>query len=159
MNRLQYVIQGGNGILTDWRNEMQSVEIGKGRKLNDGEDVAVLSIGHIGNNVSRLIDELNVDGVRVAHYDMIFLKPLDVNILHEVGKKYKAVVTVEDGTIIGGLGTAVSEWFNEHDYHVKVRKVGVPDEYIPHGTIPELYKLCKMDNDSIKQVILSLKKD
>ena len=149
----------GNGALIDWKNEMQSVEIGKGRKVCDGDGVAVLSIGHIGNNVKCLIEELRKDGVNVAHYDMIFLKPLDEDILHEVGEKYKAVVTVEDGTIVGGLGTAVSEWFNEHDYHVKVRKVGIPDEYIPHGTISELYKLCKMDNDSIKQVILSLIKD
>lgn len=149
----------GNGVLVDWKNEMQSIEIGKGRKLCNGEDIAILSIGHIGNNVSRLIDELKNDGVSVAHYDMIFLKPLDEEMLHEVGKKYKAVVTVEDGTVIGGLGTAVSEWFNEHDYHVKVRKIGVHDEFVPHGTISELYKLCKMDNDSIKHVVLSLIKD
>ncbi len=149
----------GNGALIDWENEMRLIEIGKGRKLCDGDDIAVLSIGHIGNNVSRLISELSEAGVRVGHYDMIFLKPIDENILHEVGKKYKAVVTVEDGTVVGGLGTTVCEWFNEHNYHVKVRKVGIHDEFVPHGTISELYKLCKMDNESIKQVILSLIKD
>lgn len=149
----------GNGFLIDWKNEMQSIEIGKGRKLNEGDAVAVLSIGHIGNNVKRLVEELKENGVNVAHYDMIFLKPLDEELLHEVGQRFRAVVTVEDGTVVGGLGTAVSEWFNEHDYHVKVRKVGIPDEFISHGTVPELYKLCKMDNDSIKHVILSLIKD
>ena len=126
--------------------------------MSDGDSIAVLSLGHIGNNVSRLIEELKEEGMNVAHYDMIFLKPLDEAILHEVGQKFKAVVTVEDGTVVGGLGTAVSEWFNEHDYHVKVKRVGIPDEFIPHGTVPELYKLCKMDNDSIKQVIISLVK-
>ena len=149
----------GNGALIDWKNNMQPIEIGKGRKLSDGDEVAVLSLGHIGNNVRHLVEDLKKEGVNVAHYDMVFLKPLDESILHEVGKKYKYVVTVEDGTIVGGLGTAVSEWFNEHDYHVKVKKVGIPDEFIPHGTVPELYKLCRMDNDSIKQVILSLVKD
>lgn len=148
----------GNGALVDWKNEMHAIELGKGRKLSDGDSIAVLSLGHIGNNVSRLIEELKDEGMNVAHYDMIFLKPLDEAILHEVGQKFKAVVTVEDGTVVGGLGTAVSEWFNEHDYHVKVKRVGIPDEFIPHGTVPELYKLCKMDNDSIKQVIISLVK-
>ncbi len=145
----------GNGALEDWNNEMKPVEIGKGRKLCDGEDVAILSIGHIGNNITRLVDELKADNINAAHYDMIFLKPLDEDILEEVGKKYKLVITVEDGTIVGGLGTAVQEWLNNHDYNVKVCKVGIPDEFIPHGTVPELYKLCKMDNDSIKSLILS----
>lgn len=145
----------GNGALEDWNNEMKPVEIGKGRKLCDGEDVAILSIGHIGNNITKLVDELKADNINAAHYDMIFLKPLDEDILEGVGKKYKLVITVEDGTIVGGLGTAVQEWFNNHDYNVKVRKVGIPDEFIPHGTVPELYKLCKMDNDSIRSLILS----
>lgn len=146
----------GNGVLTDWQNEMCPVEIGKGRKLSDGNDVAILSLGHIGNNISRLTTELRAEGVNVAHYDMIFLKPLDECILQEVAEKYKWVITVEDGTVTGGLGTAVNDWFNEHDCNVKVRKIGIPDAFIPHGTIPELYKFCKMDNDSIKQLVLSL---
>lgn len=148
----------GMGVLTDWQNEMQAVEIGKGQKLCDGEHVAVLSIGHIGNNVRQVVENLKNEETKVAHYDMIFLKPLDEAILHEVGKNFKYVVTVEDGTIVGGLGTAVSEWFNEHDYVVKVRRIGIPDTFIPHGTVPELYKLCGMDNESIKDVIVSLLK-
>lgn len=148
----------GMGVLTDWQNEMQAVEIGKGQKLENGEQVAVLSLGHIGNNVHKVVEDLKNEGTNVAHYDMIFLKPLDEAILHEVGENFKYVVTVEDGTIVGGLGTAVSEWFNEHNYVVKVRKIGIPDTFIPHGTIPELYKLCGMDSESIKGVIVSLLK-
>ena len=149
----------GGGILSDWKNEMELVNIGKGRKLANGDDVAILSIGHIGNNMSKLVAELRNDGYNIAHYDMVFLKPIDEAILEEVAHKYKAVVTVEDGTVVGGLGTAVSEWFVEHDYNVKVRKVGIPDNFIPHGTIPELYKMCKMNNESVREVILSLIKN
>lgn len=146
----------GNGALIEWQNEMTCVEIGKGRKLSDGDDVAILSIGHIGNNVRKLIEDLRINGINVAHYDMIFLKPLDESLLHEVGQKFKNIITVEDGTIVGGLGTAVIEWFCEHGYNVTVHKTGIPDKFIAHGTIPELYKLCKMDNESIKDVVLSM---
>ena len=146
----------GNGVLTDWNCPMQKVEIGKGVKLNDGNDVAILSLGHIGNNVTKLVRELKNEGINVAHYDMVFLKPIDEEILTEVASKYKNVITVEDGTVLGGLGTVVTEWFNEHGYSINVKKVGIPDSFIPHGSIPELYKLCKMDNNSIKQVVLSM---
>lgn len=148
----------GNGNLTDWKNELKMVEIGKGQKLADGETVVVLSIGTVGNKVKSVINELKSEGINVAHYDMVFLKPLDEDILNEVGANYSAVVTVEDGTIVGGLGSAVIEWFNNHDYNVKVRKIGIPDEFIPHGTVPELFKLCGMDNETIKNTILSLYK-
>lgn len=146
----------GNGVLLDWKNEMKEVEIGKGVKLTEGDDIAILSIGHIGNIVADAVEELKAQGMKVAHYDMIFLKPLDESILHETGSKYKTVVTVEDGTVVGGLGTAVSEWYCEHGYNVKVRKIGIPDSFIPHGTVPQLYELCGMDNNSIKDVVLSL---
>lgn len=146
----------GNGVLLDWKNEMKEVEIGKGVKLTEGDDIAILSIGHIGNIVADAVEELKAQGMKVAHYDMVFLKPLDESILHETGSKYKAVVTVEDGTVVGGLGTAVSEWYCEHGYNVKVRKIGIPDSFIPHGTVPQLYELCGMDNNSIKDVVLSL---
>lgn len=146
----------GNGVLLDWKNEMKEVEIGKGVKLTEGDDIAILSIGHIGNIVADAVEELKAQGMKVAHYDMVFLKPLDESILHETGSKYKTVVTVEDGTVVGGLGTAVSEWYCEHGYNVKVRKIGIPDSFIPHGTVPQLYELCGMDNNSIKDVVLSL---
>lgn len=146
----------GNGVLLDWKNEMKEVEIGKGVKLTEGDDIAILSIGHIGNIVADAVEELKAQGMKVAHYDMVFLKPLDESILHETGSKYKAVITVEDGTVVGGLGTAVSEWYCEHGYNVKVRKIGIPDSFIPHGTVPQLYELCGMDINSIKDVVLSL---
>lgn len=146
----------GNGVLLDWKNEMKEVEIGKGVKLTEGDDIAILSIGHIGNIVADAVEELKAQGMKVAHYDMVFLKPLDESILHETGSKYKTVITVEDGTVVGGLGTAVSEWYCEHGYNVKVRKIGIPDSFIPHGTVPQLYELCGMDNNSIKDVVLSL---
>lgn len=146
----------GNGVLLDWKNEMKEVEIGKGVKLTEGDDIAILSIGHIGNIAADAVEELKAQGMKVAHYDMVFLKPLDESILHETGSKYKTVVTVEDGTVVGGLGTAVSEWYCEHGYNVKVRKIGIPDSFIPHGTVPQLYELCGMDNNSIKDVVLSL---
>lgn len=146
----------GNGVLLDWKNEMKEVEIGKGVKLTEGDDIAILSIGHIGNIVADAVEELKAQGMKVAHYDMVFLKPLDESILHETGSKYKAVITVEDGTVVGGLGTAVSEWYCEHGYNVKVRKIGIPDSFISHGTVPQLYELCGMDNNSIKDVVLSL---
>lgn len=149
----------GSGVLKDWHNDMHKIEIGKGRKLHDGTGVAVLSIGHIGNNVQQVVTELSNGGINVAHYDMIFLKPLDEEILHEVGQKYQIVITVEDGTVVGGLGTAVMEWFNDHDYNVKVRKIGIPDEFVPHGTVSELQKMCGMDNESIKNVVLSMLKN
>lgn len=146
----------GNGVLLDWKNEMKEVEIGKGVKLTEGDDIAILSIGHIGNIVADAVEGLKAQGMKVAHYDMVFLKPLDESILYETGSKYKAVITVEDGTVVGGLGTAVSEWYCEHGYNVKVRKIGIPDSFIPHGTVPQLYELCGMDNNSIKDVVLSL---
>lgn len=146
----------GNGVLLDWKNEMKEVEIGKGVKLTEGDDIAILSIGHIGNIVADAVEELKAQGMKVAHYDMVFLKPLDESILHETGSKYKTVITVEDGTVVGGLGTAVSEWYCEHGYNVKVRKIGIPDSFIPHGTVPQLYEMCGMDNNSIKDVVLSL---
>ena len=146
----------GNGVLLDWKNEMKEVEIGKGVKLTEGDDIAILSIGHIGNIVADAVEELKAQGMKVAHYDMVFLKPLDESILYETGSKYKAVITVEDGTVVGGLGTAVSEWYCEHGYNVKVRKIGIPDSFIPHGTVPQLYELCGMDINSIKDVVLSL---
>lgn len=146
----------GSGKLIDWHNEMHEVEIGKGYKINDGEDVAVLSLGPIGNLAKSVIADLKSQGVNVAHYDMVFLKPLDNQLLHEVGQKYKKVVTIEDGVINGGLGSAVMEWMNDNGYSVNVKRIGIPDEFVPQGTIPELYKLCKMDSDSIKSVILEL---
>jgi 1-deoxy-D-xylulose-5-phosphate synthase len=144
----------GKGELTDWERPFELLPIGKGKKLSDGNDVAVLSIGPIGNMVQDAIRKVEDKGISVAHYDMIYLKPIDETILHEVGKRFKRIITVENGTINGGLGSAVAEFMSEHAYTSTIQRIGIPDEFIPHGTIPELYKLCKMDTDSIAEALI-----
>ena len=143
----------GKGEKSDWRNEMQILPIGKGRKLREGNDIAVLSLGPIGNEAIKAINQVEPDGISVAHYDMIYLKPLDEALLHEVGRKFKRIITIENGVIAGGLGSAVLEFMADHGYTPFVKRIGVPDQFIEHGYIPELYKLCGMDADSIAGVI------
>ena len=146
----------GKGEKSDWRNEMQILPIGKGRKLREGNDIAVLSLGPIGNEAIKAINQVEPDGISVAHYDMIYLKPLDEALLHEVGRKFKCVITIENGVIAGGLGSAVLEFMADHGYAPFVKRIGVPDQFIEHGSIPELYKLCGMDADSIAEIIRQL---
>ena len=140
----------GKGKLEDWHNEMQILPVGKGRKLADGDDVAVLTLGPIGSDVSEVLAELRAEGKAVAHYDMIFLKPLDQEIMREVGENYSQVLTVEDGTLNGGLGSVVTDWLNDNDYNVRVHRLGLPDAFVTQGTVPQLYDLCGIDKPSIK---------
>ena len=146
----------GGGELQDWRCPLEEVKVGTGRKLHDGSDVAVLSIGPIGNNVTRAIEQLTVDSeqLTVAHYDMRFLKPLDENILDEVGRKFKRVITVENGVRKGGLGSAVLEWMNDHGYAPKIQRLGLPDNFVEHGTVKELQHIVGIDEEGIKKAIL-----
>lgn len=148
----------GSGVLVDWHNEMCKLPIGVGRKLCDGNSrVAVLSIGPIGNDVHKVIEDLYKEGKQVAHYDMIFLKPIDAEIMKEVSKKYNDIITVEDGTITGGLGSAVMEWLNDNNIrNICVHRIGIPDNFICQGTVPQLRELCGMDNNSIREIIESL---
>lgn len=146
----------GKGEKSDWRNEMQILPIGKGRKLREGNDIAVLSLGPIGNEAMKAIDQVEQERISVAHYDMIYLKPLDEALLHEVGRKFKRIITIENGVIAGGLGSAVLEFMADHGYTPFVKRIGVPDQFIEHGSIPELYKLCGMDADSIAGIIRQL---
>ncbi|EJW97346.1 1-deoxy-D-xylulose-5-phosphate synthase, partial [gut metagenome] len=120
----------GKGEMSEWRNEMTVLPIGKGKKLRDGDDVAVLSIGSIGNEVTKAIEMVKDSGISVAHYDMIYLKPLDEDILHEVGSRFKRVVTVENGVVKGGLGSAVVEFMADNGYTPRVKRIGVPDTFI-----------------------------
>ena len=143
----------GNGVLTNWRCPFEEIKIGTGRKLRDGDDVAVLTIGPMGNDVAKVIDEIKE--LSVAHYDMRFLKPLDEDILHEVGKKFRRIITVENGVRNGGLGSAVLEWMSDHDYDVKVTRMGLPDQFVEHGTIDQLREIIGLDNESIKKAILN----
>ena len=146
----------GGGVLKDWRCPFEEIKVGTGRKMQDGSDVAVLSIGPMGNNVTKAIEILKQQGssVSVAHYDMRFLKPIDEIILEEVGRKFKRVITVENGARQGGLGSAVLEWMNDHDYAPKVIRLGLPDRFVEHGTVEELQKIAGIDEKSIIKAIL-----
>ena len=142
----------GGGVLLDWRCTLEEIPIGKGRKLHEGSDVAVLTIGPIGNNATEAIKRLN-NKISVAHYDMRFLKPIDEEILEEVGSRFKKVITVENGTKKGGLGSAVLEWMNDHGYQPKVVRLGLPDEFVEHGTVCELQHLVGIDADGIIKAV------
>ena len=144
----------GGGEIIDWRCPMQLIPVGKGRKLNDGDsDIAILSIGNIGTTVAHAIEQAQAQGVNATHYDMIFLKPIDEDILREVASKYNRIITVENGTIVGGLGSAVMEWMNDNGYSPRIKRVGIPDKFIAQGTVAELHKLCGMDADSITTLL------
>ena len=153
----------GGGELMDWRCPFEEVKVGTGRKMKDGTDVAVLSIGPIGNNVTRAIASLTSQNSdtsipSVAHYDMRFLKPLDEAILDEVGRKFKHVITVENGVRQGGLGSAVLEWMNDHGYAPKVKRLGLPDNFVEHGTVKELQHIVGIDEEGIVKAIKELEK-
>ena len=130
----------GKGELENWQNTMELLPVGKGRQLHEGSDIAVLSIGSIGNEVIKAVKTAEKEGISVAHYDMIFLKPLDETLLHNIGKRFAHIITVENGTVIGGLGTAVAEFMCEHGYTPRIKRIGIPDAFIEHGSIPELFR-------------------
>lgn len=145
----------GRGVRKDWQCPLEAVEVGTGRKLRDGKQTAVISIGPIGNDVELAITQ---SGEEVAHYDLRFLKPLDEELLHEVGKRFKHIITIEDGTRNGGMGSAVLEWLSDHGYTPTVKRMGMPDEFVEHGTVAELKRICNMDIDSIVAAIKETKK-
>jgi 1-deoxy-D-xylulose-5-phosphate synthase len=147
----------GKGEMKDWQKPFEILSVGKGRKLCDGEDTAVLSIGPIGNIAAEAIAKARTFGFNAAHYDMIYLKPIDETLLHEVGKKFRRIITVENGTIVGGLGSAVMEFMAENGYTPRIKRIGIPDCFIEHGEIPELYRLCGMDAESIANSIMNEK--
>ena len=146
----------GRGVLQDWRCSLEEVQVGKGRKLKDGKDIAVLTLGPIGNEASKAIAVAEAKSNKtIAHYDLRFLKPLDEEILDEIGENYKYVVTVEDGVLKGGMGSAILEYMSDHGYSPVVRRIGIPDSFVQHGTPKELYRICGMDATSIANVLLS----
>ena len=145
----------GRGVRKDWKCPLEAVEVGTGRKLRDGKQTAVISIGPIGNDVELAITKSEEE---VAHYDLRFLKPLDEDLLHEVGKRFKHIITIEDGTRNGGMGSAVLEWLSDHGYTPTVKRMGMPDEFVEHGTVAELRRICNMDIDSIVAAIKETKK-
>ena len=147
----------GKGSLVDWRCPLEAVEVGKGRLMREGNDVAFLTLGPLGKVMESVLDEAAKQGVSVAHYDMRFLKPIDTAILREVGEKFKYVVTLEDGCVSGGLGSAVIEYMAENGYNPTIKVMGIPDKFIEHGTPEELYRVCGMDKESVLRTILKFK--
>lgn len=145
----------GRGLFSEPMPEPKRLTIGKGEKLKDGKDVAVISIGTLAENVQKAIARAESEGIRVAHYDMIFLKPIDESILHEAATNAKHIITVEDASIKGGLGSAVIEWLTEHNLNNRVTRIGIPDKFVPQGSVSELHTLCGMDADSIYRAIVN----
>ena len=139
----------GNGVMTEWKTPFKEIKIGQGRKVTSGDDIAILSIGHPGNFAQSAIKILKESGISVAHYDMRFVKPLDTLLLHEVFSKFNKVITVEDGCLMGGFGSAVLEFMVDQKYQAEVIRLGIPDEYIHHGTQEELWADCGFDTQAI----------
>ncbi|MDX1907227.1 MAG: 1-deoxy-D-xylulose-5-phosphate synthase [Bacteroidia bacterium] len=146
----------GEGVMPAWRTPMEHIPIGTGRCLTAGEDVAILTIGHPGNFAQAAIAELNAQGIYPGHYDMRFVKPLDEVLLHEVFTRYRKVITVEDGTIVGGLGSAVLEFMADHGYAARVVRLGIPDRFVDHGEQTELWAECGFDQAGIVATVKDL---
>ena len=142
----------GNGVMVDWKRPLQAIEPGKGRMLKPGTQLAVLTIGPIGHEATQAIENLGA-GYDIAHYDMRFAKPLDEALLHEIFSRHKRVITVEDGSLPGGFGSAILEFMAENGYQAQVRRLGIPDRFVEHGTQEELYRECGYDARGIEETI------
>ena len=146
----------GQGIMPEWRTPFEEMEIGRGRRIKKGEDVAILTIGHIGNYAVEACEKLSEQGLNPGHYDMRFIKPLDEDLLHEVFSNYSKVVTVEDGCVMGGFGSAVLEFMADHGYNTQVRRLGIPDDIVEHGEQKQLHAECDFDVDGIIDAVIKL---
>lgn len=146
----------GNGVMINWKTPFEKLTIGKGRKICDGEEVAILTFGHVGNFAIEACQNLRKEGINPAHYDLRFAKPLDEAMLHEVFSKYTKVITVEDGCIQGGVGSAVLEFMADNNYTAQVKRLGIPDEYIEHGEQSELWAECGYDVNAIKKAVTQM---
>ncbi|HLO81119.1 MAG TPA: 1-deoxy-D-xylulose-5-phosphate synthase [Chitinophagaceae bacterium] len=148
----------GEGVMPEWRTEMKEIRIGKGRKLKDGDTLAILSLGHPGNFAAAAIRNLKTYGINPAHYDMRFVKPLDEELLHEVFARYSKIITVEDGTIVGGFGSAILEFMGKHGYQAELKMLGIPDRLVEHGTLKELHRECGYDAQGIEETAKEMMK-
>ncbi len=146
----------GKGVMPQWKTPFKEIKVGSGRKIKNGSDIAFLTIGPIGNQTVDACAELEENGISAAHYDMRFVKPIDENILHEVFSKFKKVITVEDGCLMGGMGSAVLEFMADHNYQAQVVRLGIPDRYIQHGTQAELYAECQFDKAAMVKTAVKL---
>ena len=154
-NQLPFVIRypRGQGVMPEWRTPMEKIEIGTGRMIQDGEEVVILTIGHPGNFAVKACQQLKTEGFSPAHYDMRFAKPLDEKLLHQVAKRFSKIITVEDGTIVGGFGSAVLEFMAEHSYTPEVKMLGIPDRLVEHGKPEELHRECGYDATAIAEAV------
>lgn len=145
----------GRGVLVDWKCPLEEIPVGRGRKLKEGRDLAVITIGPIGNTAAHAIAQVEKENPKqsIAHYDLRFLKPLDEELLHEIGTRFNHIITIEDGIKAGGMGSAVLEFMADHGYSPKLQRIGIPDHFIEHGTAAQLYALCGLDEESIKKVL------
>ncbi len=146
----------GQGVMPEWRTPFKEAPIGKGRKLKEGEDIAFITFGHIGNYASKAIENLAKKGISAAHYDLRYVKPLDEEMLLEIGEKFSRVITVEDGCIQGGMGSAILEFFADHNLKPEVRRLGIPDRFVEHGSQDELYAECFYDADAMETTALAM---
>jgi 1-deoxy-D-xylulose-5-phosphate synthase len=146
----------GQGVMPNWKTPFEEIAIGKGRKVSDGEDVAILTIGHIGNYVTEAKALLREEELVPAHYDMRFVKPIDEAMLHDVFKKFKKIITVEDGCLMGGFGSAVLEFMADNNYSAQVVRLGIPDRVVEHGEQLELHKECGFDPQGIASAVRNL---
>jgi 1-deoxy-D-xylulose-5-phosphate synthase len=146
----------GQGVMANWRTPMEKIEIGRGRKLRDGEEVALLTIGHIGNYAVEVCNRMARKNLSIGHYDMRFVKPIDEEMLHEVFSNYKKIITIEDGAVQGGFGSAVLEFMADHNYHAEVRRLGIPDRVVEHGEQHELHEECGFDPDGIERAVVEV---
>ena len=146
----------GRGVLVDWKSPFEEIEIGKGRKLKNGKDIAVITFGPIGNVAQKTIARAEAESkMSIAHYDLRFLKPLDEEMLHEIGKNFHRIVTIEDGVLKGGMGSAILEFMADNGYTPTVRRIGLPDKFVEHGPVKDLHRLCGMDEEGIYKVLVS----
>ncbi len=154
-NKLPFVIRypRGQGVMPEWRTPFEKIEIGSGRMIQDGEEVAILTIGHPGNFAVKACQQLQTEGLSPAHYDMRFAKPLDEKLLHQIAKRFSKIITVEDGTIVGGFGSAVLEFMAENNYSPEVKMLGIPDRLVEHGKPEELHRECGYDAIAIAEAV------
>jgi 1-deoxy-D-xylulose-5-phosphate synthase len=156
--KLPFVIRypRGEGVMVDWEKPFETIEIGKGRKLKDGKDIAIISFGHPGNFAQTAIRNLRSEGMDPAHFDIRFVKPLDEALLHEAFSNYQKIVTVEDGTVVGGMGSAILEFMNTHGYQNQITILGIPDIIVEHGSLKELHHECNYDALAIAEAVKAL---
>jgi 1-deoxy-D-xylulose-5-phosphate synthase len=146
----------GQGVMQNWRTPFEEIKIGTGRKVRDGQELAILTIGHIGNYAVEVCEKLELQGINIAHYDLRFAKPLDEMLLHEVFKHFRKVITVEDGCLMGGVGSAILEFMADHHYRADVRRLGIPDAVIEHGEQIELHDEAGFGPKGIEKAVMQM---